>query len=414
MGTGYSVAGLQGCSEESARVSSPVDVAGEATQLQEVNNYIIVCKLPRDATIGTASRLPHILPWGAPEPGPEEGSDSQEEAGNRESQEGSDFVDIPSQNSSQEAVESECLPTEPKLQGTGKDCLLPERVMASQDPINETEDIEERNESPQPEVTPVDHEGLVWEISFSSSSDEQKPWRSIPKFLLRERERPKTQTPRTDQLKKDLTPAKPPATKSSRLSFKSPPFRAKVTPEKKGSRNKSPAVPSASPQSAKSPEARSSTTQKPKKSLMTRLSPQKSTKADKKRPSPQSPLSEKDKPPKTRPSSAGKPSPEAKSPRRSPRTSLASLRSSSSLLPNQLTFSGSPKHKKERKGAKEWVAEARSRAEQSTSSEKMDEESSEEREDKTEASQPGSSGTVWEIDLSDTKPKNKPAGVLDL
>ena len=304
------------------------------------------------------------------------------------------------------------MPAEPNPQETGPDSLLLDASMASQDPLDEAEDVERREESPQPEVTPVDHEGLVWEINFSSSSDEQKPRRSIPRFL-REREKVKTQTPRTDQAKKDVSPVKPPVTK---LPFKSPPFRAKVTPEKKGSRVNSPAALSPSPQSAKSPEARSSAPQKPKKSLIRRISPQKSTKTEKKGTSPQGAGSEKDKSPKTRQSSAGKPSPAVKSPSGSPRTSLSSLRSSASLLPNQLTFSSSLKKKnKERKGAKEWIAEARSRAGRSASSEKVEESSSEGREDKTEsdkseAGQPGSSGAVWEIDLSGVKTKKKPAG----
>ena len=79
MGTGYSVANLQQCTGGRVGVAA-ADVQGEATQLQEVNNYIIVHKVVfRDASIRTAAqqarrRLPHILPWGTPEPELEEGS----------------------------------------------------------------------------------------------------------------------------------------------------------------------------------------------------------------------------------------------------------------------------------------------------------------------------------------------------
>ena len=423
MGTGYSVAKFQRCTGEEAGVAT-ADAQGEATQLQEVNNYIIVSSSKWDASIGSAvqraRRLPHVLPWGTPEPELEESSDSQEEKRDRDDQEDSDFVIIPCENSGQESpVSVKSIKSPPNLQGTGlrgsgTDSLIPGTSMASQDPVDEAEDVESRDESPQPEVTPADHEGLVWEISFSSSPDEQKPRRSIPKFL-RQRERAKTQTPRTDQAKKDVAPVKPLATK---LPFKSPPFRPKVTPEKKGPKGKSSAALSPSPQSAKSPEARSSTSQKPKKSpLFRRISPQKSPKAEKKGTSPQGQGtgSEKDKSPKVRLSSAGKPSPAAKSPGGSPRASLSSLRSSSSLLPNQPTFSNFLKKKRERKGAKEWISEARARTERSTSSEKMEEDGSEGRGDKTEsdtseASQSGSSSAVWEINLSDIKTKKKPAG----
>lgn len=79
--------------------------------------------------------------------------------------------------------------------------------------------------SDQPEDMPqdvsADHEGLVWEISFSSGED-KKPKRPLPRFLLGEREKKQ----RSEQLKKDTTP------KISPPKIKSSPMKAKTTPEK--------------------------------------------------------------------------------------------------------------------------------------------------------------------------------------
>ena len=79
--------------------------------------------------------------------------------------------------------------------------------------------------SDQPEDLPqdasADHEGLAWEISFSSG-EEKKPKRPVPRFLLGEREKKQ----RSEQLKKDTSP------KVSPPKIKSSPLKAKTTSEK--------------------------------------------------------------------------------------------------------------------------------------------------------------------------------------
>ena len=102
---------------------------------------------------------------------------------------------------------------------------------------------ENRDELPE-DTTAVDHEGLAWEIDFSSSSAGKKPKKPVPKFLLREREKKQ----RSEQLKEDVSPS---LKSSLPKKATSPPSKVKTTPERT---SKSPLSRSLSPRpSARAP-----------------------------------------------------------------------------------------------------------------------------------------------------------------
>ena len=263
-------------------------------------------------------------------------------------------------------------------------------------------------------------EGVSWEISFSSQ-EEQKPKRSIPKFLLRERK------PRTEQLKKDLTPPKPVA-KSPSSKSKSPPSKTSPKASKPGqsrspvpSQSRSP-VPSQSrspvlgksrspvPSQSRSPVSKSLVPGQSRSPIPGRsrsplsrpfFSPQRSSpdisESQESLKSQKSPTksAETSSGPRERPSSANKLSPKVKGPIRRPNSS-----------PNSTLHSRSQRQREHGRESEQSDETAGANVERKTAKEQWSTDVEGRGEEEETVTQ--HSGLVWDIDFSDSKGKNKP------